>query len=152
MALKMANALLTLDAVTDKVTTEGILDHNLPEFSVDVAEGQTNLWSGAEGRAAAEAGGGTTVGRTAGGRAVAQRTAGMVWDAARKVWVRVSKAYAEQAKGVVNCYLENGLKPGTIFSQTELGTLLRNPKVTKVNVFVRENGKWVQKNWFKARL
>jgi hypothetical protein len=154
MALKIANALMIKDSLkdlTDSLTSKGAKGPPIPASDLEVAENQSTLWQGEKGQAAAEASGGTPVGKTAGGQAAAERTAGLAWDEARQVWVEISAEYARQAKGVVNCFLEDGLKPETIFSQTELGILLKNPKVSKVNVFVQENGQWVERNWFLPR-
>lgn len=73
------------------------------------------------------------------------------YNEARPIWVEFSRRYAEQARGRVKVYLEEGMKPGTIFAQTELGKLLTNSKVTQIDGFVMDKGQWVQKEWFKPK-
>ncbi|MCX6551521.1 MAG: hypothetical protein NTY02_11030 [Acidobacteria bacterium] len=119
-----------------------------PHLTVDVPPDATVLWNGEEGMRAANASGRIPVNRTPGGRWAEDLTKGMEWDDARPIWSEVSSHYARNAKGHVVLYLENGFKPGTIFSQTELGILLKNPNVTNITTYVMENGQWVEKKLF----
>lgn len=124
----------------------------LATMKVDVPPNETVLWSGELGQMMAGRKG-TMLNSTEAGQWAQDSLAmqGLPWDQAKPIWAEISRRYAAQARGKVAVYLEGGVQPGKIFSETELGALLKNPAVTEINVFVREGGKWVEKNLFKPK-
>jgi len=86
-------------------------------------------------RLAADASGGTTIGKTTGGQAIDRLVdwSSMTMQESREFASPYSKIFAEQSSGPVRSWA-GGTSWESVWRQTELPTLLRNPDVTKITI------------------
>ena len=142
--IRLAEGLGPLAKATSKV----------PKLEAAAPVDQTVCWSGKTALTKAKEAGGVLLNDTPSGKFVEQSLTneGVPWSIQKSSLNAVSGEYAKAAQGTVKVYLDGGMRPGTIFTRTELPILLKNPKVTNIRTFVKEGDNWVEKLWFKPKV
>ncbi|WP_430902514.1 hypothetical protein, partial [Paraflavitalea sp. sgz302552] len=114
------------------------LGRGLSYFGRNAAKGGGRaFWSGAGSEAKALAQGFQTLGQTRAGKNLARLTADMPYypgSQAYYMWARLSKKYAQGAKGTVHVFqnAEHGVGMESIWRLYEYPALLKNPNVTDI--------------------